>query len=326
MAKAQIDYPAAADFLKRHRRLLIFAHERPDADAVGASLALAAFLNDNGRRAAVYFEETPGWQYRRYYAGAALAGAEDLAEADGWVLLDTPNPERAAVPDGWDLRAPARPLLVIDHHPDNRLFAPTLLDAAAAASAEIIYRISRELPEWRLTPAAATLLMLGLIGDTGGFRFENTKPDTLRHAASLLELGADYSQVVNDLFFNIPLNQQQLEADLIRHHLHLHCNGQFACAVVTPELLERHGIDLKNAEGVIDTVRATAGTRVVALLSQRNGSYKVSLRSKDRALSVGAVARALNGGGHELAAGCTIEAGSFEAAAQILLAHIQELF
>jgi nanoRNase/pAp phosphatase (c-di-AMP/oligoRNAs hydrolase) len=90
--------------------------------------------------------------------------------------------------------------------------------------------------------------------------------------------------------------------------------------------LEKYSIDIRNTEQLIENIRGIDGVTVAALLKSTKspGIYKISLRSKDPRISVGKVARRLNGGGHETAAGGTIFAKSLEDAENILLKHVEQ--
>ena len=92
-----------------------------------------------------------------------------------------------------------------------------------------------------------------------------------------------------------------------------------------PELLKKYAVDIRNTETLIENIRGIAGVQVAALIKPTGnpGIFKISLRSKNPDISVGRIARRLNGGGHEMAAGGTIFAGSADEAEQILLKHVE---
>ena len=100
-----------------------------------------------------------------------------------------------------------------------------------------------------------------------------------------------------------------------------------AWSIVPQELLDKYNFHLRNAEGVIDQLRAIAGTEVVAIISHRgNRSYRISMRSKNLARPVIDMARKFNGGGHAMAAGMSMDFDSFEEASAFFEREIQCLF
>ena len=88
-------------------------------------------------------------------------------------------------------------------------------------------------------------------------------------------------------------------------------------------LLKKYGVDVRNTETLIDAVRNIRGVEFAALLREEPGGYKLSLRTKNAPWSAGKVARRLNGGGHEMAAGGFIPAKSAAEAEEILRKQIE---
>ena len=161
--------------------------------------------------------------------------------------------------------------------------------------------------------------------DTGGFRFDNTTPAVLKCAAELLSMGADYSNIIKSMFFSKPANFAKMEADIMLHHLETACNGQYAWFYLADEFLDTYEIKEKDTEGLIDLIRAIKGFEIVAIFKKKDEGFRFSLRSKNKKYSVGQIARSLNGGGHELAAGGLIPVDSIDEAEKIMLEYVEEV-
>ena len=98
-------------------------------------------------------------------------------------------------------------------------------------------------------------------------------------------------------------------------------------SIIPQELLDKYSFDLRNAEGVIDQLRAIAGTEIVAIISRRTGnSYRISMRSKNPARPVIDIAHKFNGGGHAMAAGMSMEFASLEEASKFFEREVKALF
>lgn len=168
-------------------------------------------------------------------------------------------------------------------------------------------------------------MMLGIITDSGCFRFDNTTPRALRIAASLLEAGADHHNIIADAFFSKPFNMAMFESELFCTELRTAHEGKTAWVVIPQRLLKKYAVDIRNTETLIEGIRGIRGVQVAALIkaTENPGIFKISLRSKSADISVGRIARRLNGGGHEMAAGGTIFAKSPDEAEEILLNHIE---
>lgn len=307
---------------KLQGRVLIVTHERPDGDAVGSATALWHLLNGNGYEADVLFPDEVPDAYLCFLPETALKTA-DLTRYDSVLSVDASTPKRLGL-GGLQPEQIKLPFAALDHHPDHIEFAQvTYVDSTACSAAEVVYDLAK-FAKWNITPAAATRLLLGVVTDSGCFRFDNTTPRALRTSADLIEAGADRHFVIDRAYFSKPFNMAQFEAELFCKSLRTALDGSFAWFMITNELLKKYDVNIRNTENLIENVRGIEGVTVAAVIkpTANPGIFKVSLRSKDPAVSVGKVARRLNGGGHEMAAGCTIFAKSAENAEDILLNHV----
>ena len=168
-------------------------------------------------------------------------------------------------------------------------------------------------------------MLLGIVTDTGCFKFTNTRAKSHRAAAALLELGADHDRIINEVYFSKPLSMLQFESELFSG-IRTAFDGKFAWISVPRELLDKYDVNLRNTEQLIELVRGIQGVVVAALVKPTSnpGIYRASMRSKDADISVGRIARALKGGGHEMAAGCSIFAKNQEEAAEVLLRYVRK--
>ncbi len=316
----------AVETLQRVHKLLVVTHRKPDGDAFGTALALTWTLRANGKEADCLLCGEIPIKYREF-ADGYLTGIrrEELAAYDCVVIVDT---ARTSMVETGELPVEAlwdRPVLNIDHHPDNSVQGTwNCVMPETAAAAEAVWLIVESL-KWQVPTQAATLFLIGLITDTGGFRFANTGAEALKAAAGMLQAGADLIRINNQVFFSKPLNQQRLEAELILHELHICEDKRLAWAVITPELLRKFDFDMRDGEGVIERIREIDGVLIAALIYPRNDGVKVSLRAQDPRYPVGPVARANGGGGHEMAAGITLENMNARQAAALLIPQLEAL-
>ena len=317
-----------AGIFRNAGRVLFVTHERPDGDALGSTFGMRAFLRAAGRDGEVLIPGELPARYRRLCAGALRTLApEELEGFDLVASFDCANVARLSLPAGITIDMLRRRNFVnLDHHAGNNIGAGVNRIEPAASSTSFLAAETAQKCGGALPPDAATLFLAGMMTDTGCFRFSNTDPATLRRAAELLEAGADLETISNEVFFSKPRNYAAFEADLVANHLRLACGGRFAYANITPELLAAHHVDLREDEGVIDLLRELEGV-TVAMLVHRNpaGAFKVSLRSKEHRHPVGPLARRYGGGGHDLAAGLTLQLESFDAVDALMEREIAEL-
>ena len=319
--------PAIAEFAAA-KRVLLLTHLRPDGDALGSSFGLRQYFRDNGADAETLIPGALPERYRELCREPLTSLApEELERFDLIVTLDCANAERLGHGPQLTLELlKSRRLINIDHHGGNSLgIAPAWIDGSAASTCTMVTELLLA-AGGRISPECATLLLAGMMTDTGCFCFANTDGRALRAAAELADRGAGVEKVANALFFSKPLNQIRFEADLVQNHLVTACDGKFAYIFVPDDLPGRYGFDLREDEGLIDIARQVRGAVIAMLCHRRADGFRVSLRSKDRRYPVGPIARKFGGGGHEMAAGCTLNLPDFPAVESTILPEILLLF
>ena len=294
--------------LREADRFLLTTHENPDGDALGSLLSMHWILEQLGKDSLMYMspDEFPlPWEYRNWTFDARLVGTppDDVGERT-IVFLDCGNIERMPVDF---LQADGLHILNIDHHHDNTRFGTVnLVCPVASCTAEIVWRLAKELAA-EITPPIADALYTGLVTDTGRFMYENTTPEAHRMAAELIEAGVEPHQVYRRLYEDLPLRRlhllQRALASVERHD-----DGTITIAHLTKGDYEETGALETDSEGVVDHMRAVEGTAVAVLVrellsEERVGMRKVSLRATDTRVDVSRVAREFGGGGHPQAAG-----------------------
>lgn len=322
--------PQAAEIIKAAERIAVFTHENPDGDAIGSSAGLTRFLQQTGKKCRLFFANEPPAIYRPFIVAefSTQLTMETLrAEYDLIIQLDTANTKRIATPNGVTLDG-TMPLLVIDHHVDNQRYGKWNVIENRAATAGIIVDLIKILNGGKAVSSdIATLLMLGLVTDTGCFRFDNTNPDALAKAAELLQDGADYKQIIERIFFSKPLNRLKFESKLLADHLSIVCGGKVAVVKIPDEVIKKYGIIMADTEGLIDVFRAIEGVEITVMLYYRKpGMLKISTRASNPERPVGPIARAIGGGGHEMAAGCVIADADMDKTADLIIDLIKEKY
>lgn len=313
-------------FLRENDNYLILTHEHPDGDAFGSVFGLLTVLWENGKKADAFFPDAIPLRYQNFIPDGLIIGKlPDLSPYSWLICLDFSSPERVALGNDDKTVISSFQTANIDHHPDNKLFGVrNFVDTKASATAEILYRAIKNIKGWQIPRKAATCFLIGIVMDTGGFRFDNTTPAVFNISAELLKSGAEYSKIINEMFFSKPLAFARLEAELLQRHLHTACSGRYIWIYLTEEILKSHGVLKKETEGLIDILRMLRGVDIVCIFHKEDKGFHFSLRSKNTKYSVGKIARSLNGGGHELAAGGFIKTGAITEAEKIMLSYVRK--
>jgi phosphoesterase RecJ-like protein len=212
----------------------------------------------------------------------------------------------------------------IDHHPTNARYGEiNVVDESAAATAVLVHRyLAAEAPR-EITAPIADCLYLGILTDTGGFRFQNTNAEALRTAARLVELGTRPYELAREFIYMNTVVTLRLLA-MVLGSLEIHGGGRIAVMSVTREMLDHAGASMKETEGFVDYAASIDDVELCALLREVGPrEIRVSLRSRD-SRDVAALAERYGGGGHRAAAGLSIR-GTLEEAKSLIIGGLEEL-
>ena len=301
--------------LSEGERFLICAHTRPDGDSVGSMLAVGMLLRQMGKQIDLVTADPVPAPYRHLPGADSIRVAQRIQGAyDAAILLECDSLERTA------LRGlQAFFLINIDHHFTGRTFADlNWIDREAASVGEMVYHLIRAAGA-KVTPEMATCLYTTVLMDTGGFSYGSVRESTFALARDLVRAGADPVAIARDAFFSIPASRLLLlGAALCR----LKREGNLAWLWVTNEDMERSNAAEDDCEGIVNSALSVAGVEAAVFLRELpDGHVRLSLRSKGH-LNVAAIAERLGGGGHQNAAGCTID-GPLQKALNLILAELR---
>ena len=293
------------------RTVLAVGHEHPDADALGAAIAIGRIVTARGGTATIASSDPVPALYRFLPGVAEVLTDPDPALAyDLVVLCDCADAARAGSIVGRhpDLFA-ATPAIVLDHHASSEPAGElTWVDQGAAATCELVALIALRLgvPLDAGGGELATALMAGLVMDTATFAHPNTTPRTLRLAAALLEAGAALSDISRRLYRTKPESQLRLFGRVLGR-LEAHDEGRVVAATLELADLEAAGALPEHSEGLVDLLVQAEEAEVALLLKeQEDGSSRLSVRTKDGGVDATALVAGWGGGGHLRAAGATI--------------------
>jgi len=277
---------------------LLVTHFDPDGDGLGSCLGLWHLLRRRGKSACVWLPQGVPAKY------GFLPGADEVLTESGphevAIALDCDGPRRLGLTAETVNRAEV--VIDIDHHVGHSPFGHVAwLDASAPAVGFQIHGLLRELGD-RCTPEIATCLYCAVGTDSGYFRYANTTPALLRMAAEMIECGADPKAIAEATLDRYEPAVVQLAGRALST-LDLRLDGRAAVCVLTQQDFREAGTD--QTEGVVDYLRTVAGVDLLVLLRESEQGWRVSLRSLG-SVDVGVVAKALGGGGHGPAAGCTL--------------------
>lgn len=311
--------PEAASAIRAAHRIVLACHVNPDGDALGSLLGLTFALEVLGKEVVPLSADGVPPLLEFLPGAGRVQTATDRRDFDLSIVVDSGDLSRVGMSRDTVLSSPH--VLDIDHHVTAGAFGDLrLLDSDAAATAEILYDLIVFLGV-PVTTDIAQCLLCGLLTDTGSFRFMNVTPRTMALAGELIARGASPNTIAEAVFENKPWAAQKLMGRAL-DSLQRSVDGRVVWAHIRQsDFVELGGTDA-DTEGVVSAIRAVRGAEVAALLREMpSGRLRVSLRAREP-VDVATVAARFGGGGHRLAAGCTLE-GPLEQAETLLVAELQ---
>ena len=303
VASTRVDALGAAELLAAATTMGVVCHVHPDADTIGAALALATVLDKCDKQVEVSFaapETLP--ESLRSLPGCHLLVSPDTMRRDVDLVVTVDVPSAKRLGGLIDLAAPDRQLLVIDHHASNDLFGTAnFVDPSADSTTLLVAEI---LDAWGkpIDTDVAHCIYAGLTTDTGSFRWASARAHRL--AARLVDVGVNNAAISRALMDTHPfawlpmlsrvLGSAQLVPDAVGGR------GLVYAVVDNREWLNSRP---EEVESIVDIVRTTQQAEVAAVFKEVDPQqWSVSMRAKSD-VDLAAVASGFGGGGHRLAAG-----------------------
>jgi phosphoesterase RecJ-like protein len=290
---------AIKERLTASNKIVIAAHVRPDGDAIGSLLGLGLALRDAGKSVQMVLVDGVPASFR-YLEGSELIVKEPQGEHDIFITVDSADFKRV----GKFFENFGQPDINIDHHKTNEKFGKlNLIEADEVATAAILTKI---LPVWgyEITRPIASALLTGIVTDTLGFRTSNTNPSALRLCATLMETGADMS----DLYMRSLVRKSFPAARYWGAGLSsLEQEHGIVWSTLTLEDRKRSGYSGNDDADLINMISAIDGNKVgIIFVEQSDNHVKISWRALENGFDVSKIAKHFNGGGHVAAAGADI--------------------
>jgi bifunctional oligoribonuclease and PAP phosphatase NrnA len=304
------------------RRILAVGHENPDADTLGATLAVCRLVEARGAVAtAVFADPVPPLYDFVPDVGRARTDPDPAMEYDLVVISDCGALDRVG---GVAVRHPELferlPRVVIDHHASNDAAGVAdWIDPAAAATCEMVTLLAGRLGASLAEDggAIATQLMAGIVMDTATFAHPNATPRTLAVSAALVEAGAPLADISRRLYRSKPDPQLRLYGRVLER-LETAAGGAIIHSTLLDADLAATGSIPPHSEGIIDLLAQSDDADVAILFKEAGEGTRISVRTKPGGVDATVLTGTFGGGGHARASGATLAAPVAEARAAVL--------
>jgi len=311
--------------LKRNKRFLVTTHINLEGDALGSELAFVRLLRALGKQATLVNESSVPCGYdflpgidkiKKFRPNLKLKKFDCLA------ALDCSDLGRAGEVGKIDTHSSI--ILNIDHHISNSYFGTVnWVEPGYSSCCQMVYDLYKKF-RVPLDKDSATLLYVGMLTDTGSFRYPNTTSITHKIVSELLRHDLNVPQIHKDIYGNIPFEDMKL-LSCILSAMKREATGRIVWFQIAHSLFEGRNIPFDLTENILNFARAIKGVEVAVIFregTKARHEIKVNLRSQGKA-DVNKIAACFDGGGHKTASGCTIP-GTLSSVRRKVLRKIKE--
>lgn len=302
-----VQFETFRTIIESHTRFVLTTHVNPDGDGLGTEVALADYLQKQGKQATILnCSATPD----NYLFLAKLypilqfdpsAHTEIIENAEVIIVLDTNQLDRLMTMKSFLLSSQAVKVC-IDHHLEPTEFADLyILDESSTSTGEIVYRLMNYLTGRSIDRETAISLYTAIMTDTGSFRYPKTDPETHKIVAQLIQTGADPVAIYEHVYERGSINRVRL-LGLALANMQITHDGKLAYLVLTNEMFDVTDTTEDDAEAFVPFTLTIDGVQIGLMFSEMDGVVKVSFRSKGD-IWINELAKEFGGNGHKNAAG-----------------------
>lgn len=302
------------DALRLHidqsQKALITTHKSPDGDAIGSVVSWYFFLKNIGKEAHVIIPDRPADFLLPFlkdvdYSIFDLGFHHNVADFDTIYCLDYNSAGRVGKDmESFVLDFPATKVM-IDHHPHPQDFCQiTISRPDVCSTAQLIFECIEEMGYiHHLDVAVGNGIYLGMLTDTGSFRFPSVKAKTHEVLAYLLKIGVNHVNIHEAIYDVNTVSRLQLRGYAIAEKLELFPGLPIGLISLTLEELHRFHYQKGDTEGLVNVILSIEGISIAAFFVEHEDGIKISFRSKGKYFVNEFSAKHFMGGGHQYAAG-----------------------
>lgn len=308
------NFNIVSELIDKSRKIVLTTHLIPDGDAIGSVLAMSEYLTGRGKEAVIINHSPTPDNYTFLDPQKQIRVFKDNEEeyinlinnADLIFILDTNELSRLKSLEKYIKNSRAKKIC-IDHHMglNGNNFDVIVSDTSVPATAEILYDYFYKNDPDFIDKKIAEYLYVGIMTDTGSFRYPRTTEKTFLICADLINRGVDPVMIYEKIYCNISISKVKLLARFIES-LTMHYDNKLVIGIITEQDFKEFNADVQHVEGfstfIMNIKNVVAGIVIVELPK----SIKLSLRSKGD-IKMNEFAKEFNGGGHVNAAGVSLE-------------------
>lgn len=294
------------------RNPIITTHKGPDGDAIGSSVAWYHFLRKLDKNPIIILPDAPSAflipflkDVEFYVYDSEVESKVKTLNSNLLFCLDYNAANRVGSNMELFVRSFSNEKVMIDHHPNPEAFCDiTISRTNICSTAQLIYQVIQEMDLVQLLDVEIGRgIYLGIMTDTGSFRFPSVDKNTHQILAHLLEMGVQHYEIHEAIYDVNSVDRLQLRGYAIAEKLELHPDFPLGIISLSKEELERFHYQKGDTEGLVNVILSIQGISVAVFFKEENEGVKISFRSKGQFHVNDFATKHFSGGGHKYAAG-----------------------
>ena len=301
------------EIISRPQKIIITTHRGPDGDAIGSSLALYNLLIKLGHTVNVitpndyasFLHWLPGNDFVTEYESSKETAVKMVEDANIIFMLDFNDLSRI---DGlaYHVKNSDAHKVLIDHHqdPQNNIADLIFSEPTICSTSQLLFQILDKMGlSYLIDKDISECFYVGIMTDTGSFKYNSTTSETHNIIARLIDSGARNTKIHDLIYDNNSADRIKLLGYCLNNKMLLYQENNSAIISLSNEELKKFNFKKGDTEGIINYALAIKGIIFAAFIVERDNIVKLSLRSKG-SFKVNEIAKKyFSGGGHENAAG-----------------------
>ena len=321
------------DIIKTKKHALILSHQGPDGDSIGSSVSLSLYLNKIGIDNKIIFPDA----YPSFYswvngiensiiASENLDSLNDLFDKSDLIFcLDFNHRIRVGANlSPFLFNTIDKHVIVIDHHTNPENFGNSeIIDTNASSTCELVFNLIKSNGDINLIDIPiAESIYIGLITDTGSFKYSSVSSSTHLIASKLKEIGLNHVDIHNNIFDQNSVSKINLLGYALQK-IKLDEKSSLAYLVLSKKELEQFNFQKGDSEGFVNYCLSIKNIKNAVFLREDLNLIKISFRSKGGVKMNEFSQKYYGGGGHQNAAGAAVESNDIDTVTKKLIENFR---
>ena len=315
------------EYISKSENILLSTHRDPDGDGLGSEVGFYYYLKSIDKNVnIVNISPTPD-KYK-FLDQEQIIHAYDrkmdslISKIDLVIVFDLGDFSRLGEL-GEKIKENNINVVNMDHHisRDDSLYALSIVHQKSPSTTYMIWKYFEYLNinNSPLSDNIAIPLYAGLVNDTGSFRYNSVTSDSHNMASHLLESNVNPDEIYTQIYENSSISKINLLASMISN-IKFFQDEKVAYTIINKETFSKSDSSIEDAGGFSEFIRGIDGIEISFSIIEKNDIYKISFRSSGT-YTVNDIAALFGGGGHLLAAGCTIDNQDLDETIETILAE-----